>query len=98
MNKLPAFFLRRYDAHKIEKIMRRGAIHSYWDTNNKEEFKVDLAKTAVDTFFYMKYKISLDQLSVEEWRPIVVFIINQFGPLMDMYYRNLKRDYPMSQK
>ena len=95
MTKLPAFFLRRYDAHKIEKIMRRGAIHSYWDTKNKEEFKVDLAKTAVDTFFHMKFDISLNELSEKEWEPIVDFIINQLGPVMDMYYKNLKRDYPM---
>ena len=95
MTKLPAFFLRRYDAHKIEKIMRRGAIHSYWDTKNKEEFKVDLAKTAVDTFFHMKFDISLNELSEKEWEPIVDFIINQLGPVMDMDYRNLKRDYPM---
>jgi len=95
MNKLPAFFLRRYDSHKIEKIMRRGAIHSYWDSKNKEEFKVDLAKTAVDTYFHMKFDISLNELSEEEWKPIVVFIIGQFNPLMDMYYRNLKKDYPM---
>lgn len=75
--------------------MRRGAIHSYWDTKNKEEFKVDLAKTAVDTFFHMKFDISLNELSEKEWEPIVDFIINQLGPVMDMYYRNLKRDYPM---
>jgi hypothetical protein len=95
MDKLPSFFLRRYDSHKIEKIMRRGAIHSYWDTKNKEAFKIDLAKTAVDTFFQLKFDISLDQLSESEWEPIVDFIIGQFNPLMDMYYRNFKRDYPM---
>ncbi len=75
--------------------MRRGAIHSYWDTKNKEAFKIDLAKTAVDTFFQLKFDISLDQLSESEWEPIVDFIIGQFNPLMDMYYRNFKRDYPM---
>jgi hypothetical protein len=95
MDKLPSFFLRRYDSHKIEKIMRRGAIHSYWDTKNKEAFKIDLAKTAVDTFFQLKFDISLDQLSESEWEPIVDFIIGQFNPLMDMYYRNFKKDYPM---
>jgi hypothetical protein len=95
MNRIPSFFLRRYNSHKIEKIMRRGAIHSYWDTKNKEAFKIDLAKTAVDTFFQLKFDISLDQLSESEWKPIVDFIIGQFEPLMDMYYRNLKKDYPM---
>jgi hypothetical protein len=95
MDKLPSFFLRRYDSHKIEKIMRRGAIHSYWDTKNKEAFKIDLAKTVVDTFFHLKFDISLDQLSESEWEPIVDFIIGQFNPLMDIYYRNFKKDYPM---
>jgi hypothetical protein len=95
MNRVPPFFLRRYNSHKIEKIMRRGAIHSYWDSKNKEEFKIDLAKTAVDTFFHLKFKISLDQLSESEWKPIVDFIIGQFEPLMDMYYRDLKKHYPM---
>ena len=75
--------------------MRRGAIHSYWDSKNKEEFKIELAKTAVDAFFHLKFEISLDQLSESEWKPIVDFIIGQFEPLMDMYYRNLKKDYPM---
>jgi hypothetical protein len=95
MDKLPSFFLRRYDSHKIEKIMRRGAIHSYWDAKNKEAFKIDLAKTAVDTFFHLKFDISLDQLSESEWEPIVDFIIGQFNTLMDIYYRNFKKDYPM---
>ena len=75
--------------------MRRGAIHSYWDTKNKEAFKIDLAKTSVDTFFHLKFDISLDQLSESEWEPIVDFIIGQFNPLMDIYYRNFKKDYPM---
>lgn len=75
--------------------MRRGAIHSYWDTKNKEAFKIDLAKTVVDTFFHLKFDISLDQLSESEWEPIVDFIIGQFNPLMDIYYRNFKKDYPM---
>jgi len=95
MNRIPSFFLRRYNSHKIEKIMRRGAIHSYWDSKNKEEFKIELAKTAVDAFFHLKFEISLDQLSESEWKPIVDFIIGQFEPLMNMYYRNLKKDYPM---
>ena len=84
MSKLPLFFLRRYDSHKIEKVMRRAAIHSYWDTKNKDEFKVDLIKSAVDTFFYMKYKISpYNSISEEDWEPIIDFMSDNFGPLID---------------
>ena len=96
MDKLPSFFLRRYDSHKIEKVMRKAAIHSYWDTRNKEDFKVELAKTSVDTFFYSKYGIDLSNLSEEDWGSIIRDIIKVFDPLMDMYYKNLKRDYPLS--
>ena len=96
MDKLPSFFLRRYDSHKIEKVMRKAAIHSYWDTRNKEDFKVELAKTSVDTFLYSKYGIDLSNLSEEDWGSIINYIIKVFNPLMDMYYKNLKRDYPLS--
>lgn len=95
MTKLPPFFIRRYDSHKLEKVMKRGAIHAYWDTRNKEDFKVELAKTAVETFFYTKYDIDLGNISVEDWESIIDYVIGVFGPLMDLYYRSLKKDYPM---
>ena len=59
MNNLPPFFIRRYDSHKLEKVMKRGAIHAYFDTRNKEDFKIELARTAVETFFYMKHECNL---------------------------------------
>jgi hypothetical protein len=75
--------------------MRKAAIHSYWDTRNKEDFKVELAKTSVDTFFYSKYGIDLSNLSEEDWGSIINYIIKVFDPLMDLYYKNFKRDYPL---
>jgi hypothetical protein len=34
-------------------------------------------------------------MSEEVWKPIIDYVIGVFGPLMDMYYRGLKKDYPM---
>lgn len=95
MKNLPPFFIRRYDSHKLEKVMKRGAIHAYWDTRNKEDFKVELARTVVEAFFYTKYDIDLGNIPEEEWESIIDYVIGVFGPLMDMYYRGLKKDYPM---
>ena len=98
MDNLPPFFIRRYDSHKLEKVMKRGAIHAYFDTRNKEDFKVELARTAVETFFYMKYEVDLGNMSEKEWEPIIDYVVGVFGPLMDLYYRGLKKDYPLSGK
>ena len=98
MSDLQNFFLRRYDSHKLEKVMKKGAIHVYFDTRNKEDFKIELARTTVDAFFYTKYEIDLANMSEEEWQPIIDYVIGVFGPLMDMYYRGLKKDYPLSGK
>lgn len=95
MEKLPSFFRRRYDSHKFEKIMRRAAIHAYWDTRTKDEFIVELIKSSVDAFFNTKYDISLDDLSDEDWYSIISYLVEQFKPLIELYYKNLKRDYPM---
>lgn len=95
MNKLPSFFIRRYDSHKFEKVMKRAAIHAYWDTKTKDAFMVELIKSSVDAFFNIKYNISVDNLSEEDWTSIIDYLIDVFKPLMELYYRNLKRDYPM---
>ncbi len=34
MKKVPAVFLRRFDSHKFEKIMRRGALSAFFVTKN----------------------------------------------------------------
>ena len=95
MDKLPSFFIRRYNSHKIEKIMKRGVLHAFFDTKNRESFKQELAKSSIDAFLFTLYKIDIDTFEPEIIDSMVDYIINIFNPLMDMYYKNLKRDYPM---
>jgi hypothetical protein len=96
MNRVPPVFLRRFNSHKFEKIMRRGAIHAYWDTKNREQFKRELALAAADALLYVGHKIEVEtELTKEEMDGIVDFVISIFNPLMDLYYNNLKKDYPM---
>jgi hypothetical protein len=99
MGKIPPVFLRRYNSHKIEKIMKRGAIHAYFDSKNKEEFKKQLAGDAIDVFLYSVHNIDPEEtMTKEDFDNTIDYIINIFNPLMDIYYRNLKRDYPEHHK
>lgn len=76
--------------------MRRGAIHAYWDTKNREQFKRELALAAADALLYVGHKIEVEtELTKEEMDGIIDFVISIFNPLMDLYYNNLKKDYPM---
>ena len=76
--------------------MRRGAIHAYWDTKNREQFKRELALAAADTLLYVGHKIEIEtELTKEEMDGIIDFVISIFNPLMDLYYNNIKKDYPM---
>jgi len=96
MNRVPPVFLRRFNSHKFEKIMRRGAIHAYWDTKNREQFKRELALAAAEALLYVGHKIEVEtELTKEEVDGIVDFVISIFNPLMDLYYNNLKKEYPM---
>ena len=97
MNRVPPVFLRRFNSHKFEKIMRRGAIHAYWDTKNREQFKRELASSAADALLYVGQKIEVEkELTKEEMDVIIDFVISIFNPLMDLYYNNIKKDYPRS--
>lgn len=76
--------------------MRRGAIHAYWDTKNREQFKRELALAAADALLYVGHKIEVEtELTKEEMDGIIDFVISIFNPLMDLYYNNLKKEYPM---
>jgi hypothetical protein len=96
MNRVPPVFLRRFNSHKFEKIMRRGAIHAYWDTTNREQFKKELALAAADALLYVGHKIEVEkELTKEEMDGITDYVIEIFNPVMDLYYNNLRKEYPM---
>lgn len=96
MKKVPIVFLRRFNSHKFEKIMRKGAIHAYWDTTNREQFKRELASSAADALLYTGYNIDAEiHLTKEDMDSITDYVIELFNPLMDLYYNNLRKEYPM---
>ncbi len=76
--------------------MRRGAIHAYWDTTNREQFKKELALAAADALLYVGHKIEVEkELTKEEMDGITDYVIEIFNPVMDLYYNNLRKEYPM---
>ena len=75
--------------------MRKGAVHSYWDTKNREQFKRELASSTADVLLYTVHKIDTDDLTKEEQDGIIDYVIELFNPLMDLYYNNLRKEYPM---
>jgi len=96
MSNLPSFFIRRFDYEKIKRVMERASVHSFFDTKNKSDFEVDLIKSTIDTFFYMKHELDISRLSEEEWEPIIDFMLFEYGDVMSELYERLKIDYPMS--
>ena len=77
--------------------MRKGAVHSYWDTTNREQFKRELASSAADVLLYTVHNIDAEaELTKEELDGIIDYVIEIFNPLMDLYYNNLRKEYPMS--
>ena len=95
MNRVPPFFLRRFNGQKFEKIMKRAAIHAFFDTKNRESFKRELISSSIDAFLFVLHKIDVNELGKEDMDKMIEYVSNIFGSLIDMYYNNLRRDYPM---
>jgi hypothetical protein len=91
MHNLPNFFIRRFDSHKFEQLIYRYAYQIYFDTNSKKEFKVELAFTAIRIFLKVHCNIDPNKnMTKEDVSEIINFTIDNYGPLMDVYYRNIK--------
>ena len=88
-------FIRRYDGHKFEKLMKRGAVHAFFDSKTKEEFKRELAESTIGTYLYLKDNIDTTDIDPNEMSSTIDYIISVYGSLMDFYYRDLKKNYPM---
>lgn len=88
-------FFRRFKSHKFEKVLKQAAIHSFFDTTDKESFKFDLVGSAIDAYLYTKYKIEVVNIfSGEDLKSLINYLISLYEPLIDLYYKNLKKDYP----
>lgn len=89
-------FFRRFKSHKFEKVLKQAAIHSFFDTTDKESFKFDLVGSAIDAYLYTKYKIeTVNIFSGEDLKSLIKYLISLYEPLIDLYYKNLKKDYPL---
>lgn len=97
MSKLPPFFIRRFDSHKFEKAMRKCINGVYFETKgDKQAFKLSLAEVAIDTYLYYKFNFDIyhSDISENERDSIINYIIEVFNPLMDLYYREMRKLYP----
>ena len=92
-------FFRRFNSHKFEKVLKQAAIHSFFDTKDKESFKFDLVGSAIDSYLYTKYKIEVVNIfSGEDLKSLINYLISLYEPLIDLYYKNLKKDYPLNHR
>ncbi len=92
--KIPPILLRRYDSHKIEKTMKTIATQIYFGTDNKKEFKEELALKTVANYLWTKYNIDVTELRDDELNSMSEYILSIFEPLMNLYYSSAKRHYP----
>ena len=79
-------FFRRFKSHKFEKVLKQAAIHSFFDTTDKESFKFDLVGSAIDAYLYTKYKIEVVNIfSGEDLKTLKNYLISLYEPLIDLY-------------
>ncbi len=92
MSNLPPFFVRRFDSHKFEKLMRSFAKNIYFMSNSKLDFKHKLIHNTLETYFHYKHQININDINEDEVNSITDYLIDIFGSLIDMYYSGLKKN------
>jgi len=75
-DKVPSILLRRYDSHKIEKTMKTIATQIYFGTDNKKEFKEELALKTVANYLWTKYNIDVTELRDDELNSMSEYILS----------------------
>jgi|688.fasta_scaffold236218_1 hypothetical protein len=92
-NKLPLEVIRRLDYHKFEKMMRNGTSYMWHESKSKEEFKHKLLRATLENYlYYSKDKIEIDELNQDEVNNYIDHLKGIFNPVLDMYYKNLKKE------
>lgn len=92
-NKLPLEVIRRLDYHKFEKMMRNGTSYIWYESKSKEEFKHKLLRATLENYlYYSKDKIEIDDLNQDEVNNYIDHLKEIFNPVLDMYYKNLKKE------
>ena len=91
-SKLPSSFRRRLDLHKFEKIMKKGIVYVYYDSNSLEEFKNKLILATLENYIFYKYEKELEEFPQNEIDAATAHLLQVFDPLLTMYYRNTKNE------
>jgi len=91
-SKLPSSFRRRLDLHKFEKIMKKGIVYVYYDSNSLEEFKNKLIQATLENYIFNKYEKELEEFPQSEIDAATAHLLQVFDPLLTMYYRNTKNE------
>ena len=91
-SKLPSSFRRRLDLHKFEKIMKKGIVYVYYDSNSLEEFKNKLILATLENYIFYKYEKELEEFPQNEIEAATAHLLQVFDPLLTMYYRNTKNE------
>jgi len=91
-HKLSPFFKRRIDHHKFEKMMRKGIIYMYQESNSLEEFKFKLVKATLENYIYYKYNIDIEDLPHNDVDNFIDYMVDTYEPVLKMYYYNERKN------
>jgi hypothetical protein len=89
---IPAFFRRRIDHHKFEKMMREGIMYMYYDSKSLEEFKWKLVQVTLENYLHYKYEIDLETVPEDEVTDFIKYMIDVYDPLLKSYYYSARRE------
>ncbi len=91
-HKLSPFFKRRIDHHKFEKMMRKGIIYMYQESNSLEEFKFKLVKATLENYIHYKYNIDIEDLPHNDVDNFIDYMVDTYEPVLKMYYYNERKN------
>jgi len=91
-HKLSPFFKRRIDHHKFEKLMRKGIIYIYNESNSLEEFKFKLVKATLKNYIHYKYNINIEDLPHDDVDNFIDYMVDTYEPLLKTYYYNERKN------
>ena len=91
-HKLSPFFKRRIDHHKFEKMMRKGIIYMYQESNSLEEFKFKLVKATLENYIYYKYNIDIEDLPHDDVDNFIDYMVDTYEPVLKAYYYNQRKN------
>jgi len=91
-HKLSPFFKRRIDHHKFEKMMRKGIIYIYNESNSLEEFKFKLVKATLKNYIHYKYNINIEDLPHDDVDNFIDYMVDTYEPLLKTYYYNERKN------